>query len=1103
MLVFSKTEGFRHQSIEVGINALQKLGEENNYIVEATEDATRFTEPVLKQYDAVIFLSTTGDVLDYRQQAEFERYIQAGGGFVGIHAAADTEYEWPWYGKLVGAYFESHPGNPNVREATLQVTDHEHLSTNELPDEWQRTDEWYNYKDIYSEIKVLINLDESSYEGGTNGENHPIAWYHPYDGGRAFYTGGGHTSESFSEPLFLQHLLGGIQYAIGEEQKLNYNRTTSLKVPEENRFTKTVLDQNLNEPTELAVMEEGKVLFIERKGKVKLYTPEKGTEVIAQLDVHTEFEDGLMGLALDPDYKNNHWIYMYYSPAGRKPVQHLSRFTFKDDSLLLDTEKVMLEVPVQRKKCCHTGGSIAFDASGNLYLSTGDNTSPFESDGFAPIDERKGRSPFDAQKSSGNTNDLRGKILRIHPNPDGTYDIPEGNLFAEGQEKTRPEIYVMGNRNPYRISLDSRTGYLYWGEVGPDAGKDSVGRGPRGHDEINQARQAGNFGWPYFVGNNKPYWNYDFSAQTSGELYDPAAPINNSPNNTGLQKLPAAQKAFIWYPYAASEEFPLVGSGGRNAMAGPVFYQSNYEESEVVFPGYYNGKLFIYDWIRGWIMAVTMDEQGNLKNIEPFLPGEEFNHLIDMAFASDGSMYLLEYGTNWFAQNEEARLSRITYNAGNRNPVVKIAADKKVGAVPLTVNFSSEGTIDYDYDSLQYEWTFTYGNKVQSTERSPEFSFNSPGIYKPTLKVTDTEGNSAIAELEIKVGNEPPEIAIVTQGNSSFFYDNSKVNYEVVVEDKEDGTMAEGGIKAQDIQVNFDYLPQGYDLTQIAQGHQANESGNQFIAGKALIDESDCKACHAMDVKSVGPSYKQISDRYKGDAKATDFLSDKIIKGGGGVWGEHIMAAHPQLSEEEARKMVGYILAISDEQDYNGLPAKGEVVTNQHKTGQDEGAYIFRAAYTDKGGEAVGPLQSVETIVMKHPKVQAENFDKSSGVNETGSDAGEQFIHEIANNSYILFKNIDLTGIEKLGFHVRDVQDGSTIEVHLNSPEGKIIAATNFEAVDADGKWMQVDTPLNQMVNEKQDVYFVFINDQDIQENLLELDWIYYHKSKKLLSKIN
>ena len=212
VLIFSKTAGFHHNSIAVGIPAIIKLGQEHNFDVDTTTDSKKFTYDNLKQYAAVIFLSTTGDVLNDTQQAEFEKYIQAGGGFAGVHSATDTEYDWPWYGNLVGAYFKSHPSQ---QMAVLDVVDRNFIATKHLPAEWKRFDEWYNFKWIAQGLHVLIKIDEKSYTGGLNGDNHPMSWYHEFDGGRAFYTELGHTDESYADPLYLGHLLGGIEYAMG------------------------------------------------------------------------------------------------------------------------------------------------------------------------------------------------------------------------------------------------------------------------------------------------------------------------------------------------------------------------------------------------------------------------------------------------------------------------------------------------------------------------------------------------------------------------------------------------------------------------------------------------------------------------------------------------------------------------------------------------------------------------------------------------------------------------------------------------------------------------------------------------------------------------
>lgn len=214
VLVFSKTAGFRHKSIPAGRDAIFELGKEHGFSVDTTEDASFFSDEKLKKYAAVIFLNTTMDVLDSANQVAFEKYIQSGNGFVGIHSAADTEYNWPWYGKLVGAHFKNHP--PGVHEAVVKAIDQSHPATAKVPDYWMRTDEWYNFKDMNPDVHVLCHLDETTYEGGEMGHPHPIVWYHDYDGGRAFYTGMGHTSETFSEPLFRLHLWGGIKYAAGK-----------------------------------------------------------------------------------------------------------------------------------------------------------------------------------------------------------------------------------------------------------------------------------------------------------------------------------------------------------------------------------------------------------------------------------------------------------------------------------------------------------------------------------------------------------------------------------------------------------------------------------------------------------------------------------------------------------------------------------------------------------------------------------------------------------------------------------------------------------------------------------------------------------------------
>ena len=590
------------------------------------------------------------------------------------------------------------------------------------------------------------------------------------------------------------------------------------------------------------------------------------------------------------------------------------------------------------------------------------------------------------------------------------------------------------------------------------------GRGPRGHDEVNQARQPGFYGWPMFVADNKAYNQYDFGTKTAGDKYDPAKPINNSPHNTGLKELPPARKAFIYYPYADSPEFgPIVGKGGRNAMAGPVYYREDYEkDSKVAFPDYYQGKFFAYDWIRDFINIVTMKPNGDFESMERFVPSWKFFHPMDMAFAPDGSLYMLEYGPNWFAQNDEARLSHITFNAGNRPPVAELTASKTAGAVPMTVNFSGKNSKEYDGDPLTYEWEI---NGKKFTTPTAAYTFTKPGIYKAVLTVRDNAGNRSSDNLEIRAGNEVPKVEVAVKGNKTFFFENQPIDYEVKVADKEDGTLAGKKIAPEDVVVSVDFM-QGYDRTAIAQGHQA---GVSLSAGKRLMDLSDCKACHAQNQKSIGPSFMDIAKRYPSNAQNIDQLSNKVIAGGGGVWGEQAMSAHPQLSKNDANEMVKYILSLSDPKKA-GKPVKDRYMP---ASGGKPGMYLVSATYTDRGGAAVPPQTARETIVLRSPLIPAVMNDGEKGIMKYKVGDNELAIAN-ESGSYVMFKGIDLTGIaavKALAFTMKGQTAGGDIELHGGSPTGPLLG----RATVADGHTGPVTLTLTPTARQ-QDVYVVMTN---------------------------
>ena len=357
--------------------------------------------------------------------------------------------------------------------------------------------------------------------------------------------------------------------------------------PPDSEFQKVVIDATPGEPIDLAVLPDGSVLHTERSGEVWLHDIDTGLKTLAaKLDVYTHDEEGLQSIALDPNFEENGWVYLYYSPPLDTPVDdpatatvnegdapefgtpeqfaafegyiQLSRFQWTGTEIDLSTEQEILRVPVDRGICCHVGGDIVFDENGNLLLSTGDDTNPFQSDGYAPIDEREGRNPaFDAQRSSANTNDLRGKILRIHVNEDGSYTGVEGNLFFDdGDPLTLDEIYVMGLRNPFRIEYNTETGELYIADYSPDAQTANPLRGPAGQGKWSIVTEAANFGWPYCATAELPYNDYDFATGVSGEPFDCANPVNESPNNTGLTELPATTQPDVWYTYTLSDVVP-------------------------------------------------------------------------------------------------------------------------------------------------------------------------------------------------------------------------------------------------------------------------------------------------------------------------------------------------------------------------------------------------------------------------------------------------------------------------------------------------------------------------------------------------------------------
>ncbi|MEU1803626.1 PQQ-dependent sugar dehydrogenase [Streptomyces sp. NPDC019937] len=556
------------------------------------------------------------------------------------------------------------------------------------------------------------------------------------------------------------------------------------------------------EPMSLAVLPDRSVLHTSRDGTLRLTDAAGDTKVSGKLAVYSHDEEGLQGVGIDPGFQQNRAIYLYYAPqldtpAGDAPnngtaadfarfdgVNRLSRFTLNPDGTLnTGSEKKVLDVPTARGICCHVGGDIDFDADGNLYLSTGDDTNPFASDGFTPIDERPDRNPaYDARRSASNTNDLRGKILRIKVAADGSYTVPDGNLFPPGTAKTRPEIYAMGFRNPFRMSVDKPTGTVYVGDYGPDAGAADPQRGPGGAVEFARVTKPGNFGWPYCIADNKPYRDYDFATGTSGPAFDCAAPENTSPHNTGLTELPPAQPAWIPYDGGSVPEF---GTGSESPMAGPVYRYDASLDSPVKFPESYDGDFFAGEFGREWIKRIEQGPDGTVQKINDFpWTGTQ---VMDSAFGPDGALYVLDYGLGYFNGDEHSALYRIENATGGYSPIAEATADRTSGKAPLKVAFSSAGTADADGDTLTYRWDF--GDGHTSTAPNPTHRYTKNGTYTATVTATDPSGRSGSAGVHLTVGNTAPTVTLQLPGDGQLFTFGDEVPFKVKVTDPEDRTI--------------------------------------------------------------------------------------------------------------------------------------------------------------------------------------------------------------------------------------------------------------------------------------------------------------------------
>ncbi|WP_395245757.1 PQQ-dependent sugar dehydrogenase [Agromyces sp. MMS24-K17] len=605
-------------------------------------------------------------------------------------------------------------------------------------------------------------------------------------------------------------------------------------------YEKILLTKNVGEPIDLTVLPDSRVLHTARNGDIRLTDPAAGvTSVVNTIDVYANSEDGLQTIAIDPDFEENHWVYLVYAPrdangdgvadtpTGSAPnslpagadssywnqwlgVNRLSRFQWTGDDIDLATEQVILDVPVQRGQCCHVGADIDFDGDGNLYLSTGDNTpaSAPGANGFAPNNDAPGMNPgFDSRRGAGNTNDLRGKILRIHVEENGSYTIPEGNLFAPGTEKTRPEIFVMGVRNPFRIEVDPETNSLSWGDYGPDATKavaSTAGRGPMGIVEWNTTSldDPHNSGWPYVTGDNFAYNDWDFATATPGAFFDPQNLVNDSAWNTGLTEIPDARPATLYYGDNPGDqpwdELVNFGTGsGQGPMGGPVYHYDADNPSTAKFPEYWDGKAFMGEFSQDYIAAFTVDwDADEVTHIQDFLPNTALtaaaqpihDNPMDIEFGPDGSMYVLDYGDGFFRANPDAGLYRIDYAEGNKAPQARFTATPgSSSAAPVEVKFDASTSTDPEGGALTYAWDIDGDGTFEYEGATATHTYTELGAYTARLRVTDAGGKYSLTSKVVSVGNQAPAVTVQYPENGGFFDWGQAIPYKVTTADAEDG----------------------------------------------------------------------------------------------------------------------------------------------------------------------------------------------------------------------------------------------------------------------------------------------------------------------------
>ena len=795
------------------------------------------------------------------------------------------------------------------------------------------------------------------------------------------------------------------------------------------RFEKEILVSASRDAIQMEVLPGGDIVFAEFWGAVKRWNAKSGAvTVLGQVPTFAKGEVGLLGMAVARDFAKTGHVFALFCPAEKQGTMRVSRFTVSGGKMPAESERMLLDWPYDTEHVFHMGGAMFMDGKGDLYIGNGDNC---HWNPGLPVDTRPDRKNWDAFRSAANSRDLRGKILRIHPTPEGGYSIPQENLFADGKDG-RAEIYGMGIRNPFRMTVDDATGTLYFGDVGPNV-LPELGVVPDGYDEINATTTAGNFGWPLFVGPNEALPLFDFDAKKEIKRLDPKSPQNLSPRNTGIKDLPPAKPALIWFSSVASKRFPTLGSGGRSIMAGPVYHFDAANPSSFKLPEALDGRLFIYEWMRNWIQTVKLGTTG--PEIEPFVPAMTLRRPIDMKLGPDGALYLIEYGDKWW-ENTDSRIARIVYRRGNRAPVARITAGETAGMQPLTPTLDASASTDPDGDALTYSWSVA---GVEQPGHGAKFrhTFTQPGTYEVTLTARDASGATGTAKETICVGNTRPVVRFESPANGSFFDWGNEIPYRVSVKETDGDTVQ----------------PNLVALTGEFRNRRFPGEGEKEVIdpGLALMRASTCFACHMADTPSAGPPYKTVALKYKDDPASAERLAAKVISGGTGVWGQLPMPPHPQHTIAQTRQMIAWVLSLKD--DPASLPKSGASgsYTAPKKPGgafANEGVLILTASYTDDGKAGTLPrLRGEGTVVLHSRRKKAALYDVNRGMTYVEQLDGEKgLIGHFKDGAHIIFRELNLDGIHRVTVRAGCFETrGGKLELRKDSPSGALLSAVDVK----------------------------------------------------------